>query len=112
MVAFGGTLAVAVGLLKRLVSKGEEGVAAGTIGVMLPPVLPCLASLGETVVVSRTSSVEMSMLSWSVTDGLPVTISPSTASELLLVFVGERNINCCACFNSCCFDSRSCSHFM
>jgi len=64
LVAVGGPLAVAVGLLKRLVSKGEEGVAAGASGVRLPPVVAGLVSLkGVEGVVSRASSDETSMLS-------------------------------------------------
>jgi hypothetical protein len=64
LVALGGPLAVAVGLLKRLVSKGEEGVAAGASGVRLPPVDAGLVSLeGAAVVVSRASSDETSILS-------------------------------------------------
>ena len=64
LVALGGPLPVAVGLLKRLVSKGEEGVAAGASGVRLPPVDVGFASLaGAAGVISRASSEETSMLS-------------------------------------------------
>ena len=53
----------AVGLRKRLVNKGEEGVVdEGTTGVELLPPVVVLTSVGA-VTVSRPSSLETSMLS-------------------------------------------------
>ena len=58
----GGPADEAVGLRKRLVNKGEEGVVVeGITGVTLPPVV--VLTSAEAATVSRPSSLETSMLS-------------------------------------------------
>lgn len=60
---FNGPEEVAVGLLNRLVSKGDEGVAAGGSGVELLPEVTVLTSLVAEVFGSRISSELTSILS-------------------------------------------------
>lgn len=81
----------AVGLRRRLVRRGEDGVAVDGTGVRLLPDGVFTSGAGG----SRPSSGVTSMLSWSVTDGLLVANSVSIDSDWLkLVFEGERRSAC------------------